>query len=287
MAAANPTEHMRLLRDSSTVSGEPSLQNALELARTSLKYGPSPTHPHPMPARRPPNANPVPARRRAPAARLPCSHVPKHSSREVIVVLGSLTTCDPGNILRTIEVLREDKIRCSVISLSAELHVCRTLCSMTGGTHAVVLHDDHFREVLMAHVMPPAVTASATESNLVGMGFPRRRQTAVATLCAWYACGPPGHGERGCARLNQRDRARARMHSHKQWTTAGFTCPRCGSKVCDLPTECPVCSLTLISSPHLARTYHHLFPLDVFTECTPFDTYGRIGPTGVDRSQCS
>ena len=95
---------------------------------------------------------------------------------------------------------------------------------------------------------------------------------------------PPGHGERGCAKLNQRDRARARMHSHKQWTTAGFTCPRCGSKVCDLPTECPVCSLTLISSPHLARTYHHLFPLDVFTECTPFDTYGRIGPAAVDRS---
>lgn len=67
------------------------------------------------------------------------------------------------------------------------------------------------------------------------------------------------------------------MCSHKQWTTAGFTCPRCGCKVCDLPTECPVCSLTLISSPHLARTYHHLFPLDVFTECTPFDAYG----TGV------
>ena len=215
MSAANPTEHMRLLRDSSTVSGEPSLQNALELARTSLKYDPTPQPTAtPMPARCPPNAptrppcppdarpmpaqcpsaNPVPVQRCAPAPRLPCSHVPKHSSREVIVVLGSLTTCDPGNILRTIEVLREDKIRCSVISLSAELHVCRTLCSMTGGTHAVVLHDDHFREVLMAHVMPPAVTASATESNLVGMGFPRRRQTAVATLCAWYACDPPPPG---------------------------------------------------------------------------------------------
>jgi len=57
--------------------------------------------------------------------------------------------------------------------------------------------------------------------------------------------------------------------SHKRWTTAGFACPRCLSKVCDLPSECPVCSLTLISSPHLARTYHHLFPLESFAEVVP------------------
>jgi len=34
----NPTEHMRLLRDSKNTSGEPSLQNSLELARQSLAY---------------------------------------------------------------------------------------------------------------------------------------------------------------------------------------------------------------------------------------------------------
>jgi transcription initiation factor TFIIH subunit 2 len=27
-----------------------------------------------------------------------------------------------------------------------------------------------------------------------------------------------------------------------------------------LPTACPVCRLPLISAPHLARSYHHLFP---------------------------
>ena len=58
----------------------------------------------------------------------------------------------------------------------------------------------------------------------------------------------------------------AHATSHKRLTTAGLACPRCGSKVCDLPTECPTCSLPLISSPHLARTYHHLFPLDAFVE---------------------
>jgi len=110
------------------------------------------------------------------------------------VLVASLTSCDPGNILRTIEVLRDDKIRCSVISLSAELHVCRTLCSMTGGQHTVVLNEDHFREVLLSYVVPRAVTAATAESNLVSMGFPRRRQAPVPTPCVWYGLSPTAHG---------------------------------------------------------------------------------------------
>jgi transcription initiation factor TFIIH subunit 2 len=35
-------------------------------------------------------------------------HMPKYSSREMLFILGSLTTCDPGNILQTIKV----RIRC-------------------------------------------------------------------------------------------------------------------------------------------------------------------------------
>ncbi|KAK3246750.1 General transcription factor IIH subunit 2 [Cymbomonas tetramitiformis] len=45
-----------------------------------------------------------------------------------------------------------------------------------------------------------------------------------------------------------------------------FICPRCQSRVCDLPMECPTCGITLVSSPHLARSYHHLFPVPPFAE---------------------
>lgn len=48
---------------------------------------------------------------------------------------------------------------------------------------------------------------------------------------------------------------------HSRPTTGGYLCSRCSSKVCSLPTTCPACSLTLILSTHLARSYHHLFPL--------------------------
>lgn len=33
-----------------------------------------------------------------------CRHMPSHASREVLALFGSLTTCDPGDILQTIKV---------------------------------------------------------------------------------------------------------------------------------------------------------------------------------------
>ena len=49
-------------------------------------------------------------------------------------------------------------------------------------------------------------------------------------------------------------------------STAGYCCPQCRAKYCELPVECRGCGLTLVSAPHLARSYHHLFPLPPFTE---------------------
>lgn len=48
---------------------------------------------------------------------------------------------------------------------------------------------------------------------------------------------------------------------HSQLKREGYICPRCGSKLCDIPTDCAVCNLVVVSSPHLARSYHHLFPV--------------------------
>lgn len=52
------------------LTGEPSLQNSLELALKSLRI------------------------------------LPSHASREILVIMGSLTTCDPGDINETIQVQR-------------------------------------------------------------------------------------------------------------------------------------------------------------------------------------
>lgn len=106
--------------------------------------------------------------------------------------------------------------------------------------YTVPLDDRHYRELLMRNTTPPATAQREEEkegedgrSALLMMGFPSRVMETGWSLCA----------------------------CHSEPRRGGYLCSRCGSKVCALPTECPACGLTLILSTHLARSYHHLFPL--------------------------
>lgn len=80
---------------------------------------------------------------------------------------------------------------------------------------------------------PVAYSQKYSANSLLMMGFPSRMEETLPSLCACHS--KPGRG--------------------------GYLCSRCESKVCSLPAECPACGLTLILSTHLARSYHHLFPL--------------------------
>jgi Ssl1-like len=107
-------------------AGEPSLQNAIEMARSSMRFA-VPT---------PPCPNHVlltdVARNRADLRII--SHLPTHSSREILITFGSLTTVDPGNIYETLSSCVKDRIRISLVALAAEMKICRELCDKTGGT---------------------------------------------------------------------------------------------------------------------------------------------------------
>ncbi|XP_047113454.1 general transcription factor IIH subunit 2 [Schistocerca piceifrons] len=215
--AGNPRKHIKAVRQlaEATCSGEPSLQNALELSLRSLRL------------------------------------LPSHASREVLVIFGSLTTCDPGDITVTIESLKKQGVRCSVVGLAAEVHVCRRLSRETGGEFGVVLDDCHYRDQLFMHVEPPPA-ASCLESSLIKMGFPHHttaegKETPL-TICMCHLDVPA---------------AEAKGVSH---SGAGYFCPQCCSRYCELPVECRACGLTLVSAPHLARSYHHLFPVENFVE---------------------
>ncbi|XP_003737828.1 general transcription factor IIH subunit 2 [Galendromus occidentalis] len=192
-------------------TGEPSLQNSINMAAAVLQ------------------------------------HMPAHSSREVVIILGSLTTCDPTDINETIEEAKKLGLRCSVIGLAAEVYVCRRLTEITGGSYHIVVDEDHLRELLANHLLPPPALNNI-ECSMVKMGFPfhKNEQEDTPALCQCHL------------------EAAATESVHI--TTGGFLCPQCKSKYCELPAECRICGLTLVSAPHLARSYHHLFPLDNFKE---------------------
>lgn len=165
----------------------------------------------------------------------------------MLLLLSSLTSCDPGSISDTLEGLVTSKVRVSVVCLAAETKLARDLTIKTGGTFGVALNEGHLRDLMWESIPPPALTgeqpnrqpapgarSNQPASDLMMMGFPTRLpDSGFATLCACHANLKP----------------------------EGFLCPRCGAKLCDVPTDCDVCGLLVVSSPHLARSYHHLFPV--------------------------
>ncbi|KAI5467007.1 Ssl1-like-domain-containing protein [Mariannaea sp. PMI_226] len=207
----NPSEHLERLKglENQDPQGNPSLQNALEMCRGAL------------------------------------FHAPSHGTREVLIIYGALLSSDPGDIHETIGNLITDRIRVSIVGLSAHLAICAELCSRTNAgdesQYNIAMDEAHYRELFLAATTPPITrTQEQSTASLLMMGFPSRTLAPDGTtsLCA----------------------------CHNKPCREGYLCTRCGARVCRLPAECPACSLTLILSTHLARSYHHLFPLRNWVE---------------------
>lgn len=172
-------------------------------------------------------------------------HQPRHGSREILILCGALSTCDPGHILtETLPRLMAANIRVSTFALSAELHICRKIAEVTGGAMGVCLDKGHMRDWLLEQcVPPPAIRKELLDygCEMVQMGFPTRKKSEIPTLV---------HASRDTKLLAR----------------TAYTCPRCRAKIQELPADCVVCGLKLVLSPHLARSFHHLFPVAPFSE---------------------
>lgn len=208
-------------------SGEASLQNCLECALPGLVQG-----------------------------------SPPYGCKELLILSSSLTTVDAGDIFKAVAECVKASVRVSVVGMAAEVRVCRWIANETGGTYTVATSEAHLEQLVLSHAQPPpqkqkqhkrkagdhtagdlGASSAGDDSiergtRLVCMGFPER---AGGTSLAYF-------------------------EAESSVAAGGFNCPRCYSRVKDLPTTCPTCSLMLVSAPHLAKSYHHLFPVSVFRE---------------------
>lgn len=248
--------------------GDPSLQNALELARSLLmaNFG-------------------------GPAA------ASAKNSKEILIIFGALFTSDPGDIHRTIDSLVKDEIKVKVIGLSAQVAICQEIVnktnflgsashktrvdSSTSQYYGVIMNEAHFKELLMDCVEPLAVTTNSKEAQheltdgvpLIKMGFPLKYSPVLSTsnaaitakfphLCA---CHPTQGSEESKETVVIQNGQGGGLNLATS-NAVGYICPQCRNRVCHLPTICPVCGLMLILSTHLARSYHHLVPLNDFKD---------------------
>ena len=153
----NPQDHIDVLKSlrKQEPKGYPSLQNALEMARGLL------------------------------------SPVPPHCTREVLIIFGSLSSTNPGDIHQTITSLVHDRIGVKVIGLSAQVAVCKEHCSLTNfgdnSFYKVVLDETHFKELFDEAVTPLPVNKVNKGFTLVKMGFPTRMLENIPTFCSSHA----------------------------------------------------------------------------------------------------
>lgn len=155
--SGNPQDHLDALKSIKKLEpkGDPSLQNALEMARGLLL------------------------------------HVASHCTREVLVVFGSLLSIDPGNIHKTVKSLVEEKVRVKIIGLSAQVSICKEICKKTNfndeSSYKVILNEYHFKELLMEAVVPLPVNKVNKSFTLVKMGFPSRISENTPSFCSCHS----------------------------------------------------------------------------------------------------
>lgn len=80
--------------------------------------------------------------------------VPDYALKEVLVINSSITICDPGDILETVESLRRSNVLVSVFSLSAAIHILKKLASDTGGMFYLPRNKENFSELMMSYLVP-------------------------------------------------------------------------------------------------------------------------------------
>lgn len=111
--------------------------------------------------------------------------IPKHASREVLVTYGSLTTCDPGDIQKTVQELKTEKIICSIIGLSAQVKVCQTITDITHGRYDVILDEIHYSDLIKKYATPPPILDNIL-GNILMMGFPMATLSTTQSLCVCH-----------------------------------------------------------------------------------------------------
>lgn len=165
----------------------------------------------------------------------------------------------------------------------------------TGGLFGVSLSQNHLEELLMAHAPPPPLNEEATKvcesANTFYFAHEKWKLKRLDVIIAGKL-GPYGvskeadtwkrrflfwSGRRIClsevfitrwGMIVLLLKAFHRWSGCEQFIKRQICCP--GAQ--ELPSQCNVCKLTLVSSPHLARSYHHLFPVQPFTVRNAFLT---------------
>lgn len=194
--------------------------------------------------------------------------------------MSSQNTTDPSDILQTVQTLQMENIRVSIIGLSAEIYICKYISELTGGEYNIAQNFINLKELILSYVAPP-IQIDNSNDNLIRKKYFERRWVHVGFPSLEGTNSSIIESSSQNSNINdinnitikdtniQEDNLNEQEYlgiciCHCTLQKQGYRCPRCGIIVCDLPTVCNCCKLTMVASPQLARSYHHLFPVPLY-----------------------
>jgi transcription initiation factor TFIIH subunit 2 len=180
-----------------------------------------------------------------------------HWSSEILIILNSLTTCDPEDVWESLYLLQSNYIRLHVISTCAEFFTLKEYTRQTGGKWIIAEDESRLKEHW---------------ETFAKNGYPASSAALIPMAFSWAS---PVRSPCGChLEMNE-----------------GYICPVCGCKVCTLPIKCPVCKYILVSVPHLTKASLSMSPLPPFAPgsgvCTGCDRNAEYQCTKCNNPYCN
>lgn len=154
---------------------------------------------------------------------------PPYGTKEILILYGSIRTCDKKNILATLDVLVQNHVYVNCISIAPEMFVLKQICKETNGIHKVVLDKHTLKEEMINYSETP-LWMKGMEPQLIHICFPMRTQINTKILCP----------------------------CHNSLHTETFSCNFCNSKVCRIPSKCKICGIYLVSMQDLSHVSNNL-----------------------------
>lgn len=151
--------------------------------------------------------------------------------KEILILTQSISFRNISNLLCLINKCKSLNIKINFINLCGEVTLLKKLAQSTNGKHFVPVDFEHFKIILLNFTKPSNISNSVF--SLLKFGFPESLREESVCAC------------------------------HLKITESGFICPNCGSKFCDLPSEC-ICGLVLVSFVNLSKSMYHHYLLEDF-----------------------
>jgi transcription initiation factor TFIIH subunit 2 len=163
--------------------------------------------------------------------------VPPFGTKDIVLLYGAISTRDTTDVEALLARAKRLNVRIHVIGLSGEVHAFHHVASATGGSFHVALSASHLSELLRDALDSERDEGVAQDQHLPmeRVGFPQQAIRQDGLLLPEHVV-----------------------------SQSGFDCPQCLSRCGDLPSKCRVCGLRLLSASHLARSFHHVVPVQPF-----------------------